>query len=269
MSSFLAIKLDITRDSADTWSMERRATRTRGSHQIARLVRARIEQGGERIWRLDDFRDLPYSTVARALSRLARLGAVERVSKGIYYRSRQTTFGKSLPNSAAIQELASKQRDVFPAGIAAASLLGFTTQTARRGEVATTAGSLPRKLLGADTVIHTRRPAAWRTLTREDAALLDLLRRGGTTSELPPGETIRRTMRLLSTGTCFERLARVARTEPPRARALLGALGEEIGAPAKLVARLRASLNPLSLFKFGLFTALPNARRWQAKGRST
>ncbi len=249
--------------------MGRPTTIMRGSNPVARLVRVRIEQGGERVWSLSDFRDLPFSTAARALSRLARSGVVERLSKGIYYRSQKTTFGKSLPNPAALQELASKRRDVFPAGIAAAGLLGFTTQTARRREVATSAGSLPRKLLGADTVIHTRRPAAWHTLSREDAALLDLLRRGGSTSELPPGRTIRRTMRLMSKGGCFERLARVAKTEPPRVRALLGALGEENGAPATLVARLRASLNPFSRFGFGQFAALPNARRWQAKERST
>lgn len=245
--------------------MDRQRKKPSGSNQIARLVRARIEQGGERVWRLDDFRDLPFSTVARALSRLAQLAVVERLSKGIYYRSRQTAFGKSLPSPAAIQKLASGQGNVFPSGLAAAGLLGFTTQVASRGEVATSAGSLPRKLLGADTVIHTRRPLAWRTLSPEDAALLDFLRLGGKTSELPSENTIRRTTKLLSTPGRFERLAKVAKTEPPRARALLGALGEEIGARPATLARLHALLNPFSRFDFGLFSGLPNARRWQAK----
>jgi len=240
-------------------------TTSPGSRQIARLVRQRIEQGGERVWRLNDFQGLPFSGVARALSRLAHLGVVERLSKGVYYRPRQTTLGKSLPNPAAIQKLASQRKNIFPSGIGAANLLGFSTQTARRGEVATSALSLPRKLLGADTLIHTRRPEAWATLSDEDAALLDFLRRAGRTSELSPEKTIRRTMTLLSEKGRFQRLAKVAPSEPPRARALLGALGEEIGVKPALLAALRDSLNPLSRFDFGAFSGLPNAARWQAK----
>ncbi len=137
------------------------------------LVRRQIEDGGERLWRLDDFRDLPFEAVAQALSRLTRQGRLARLSKGIYYRSRQTAFGKSQPNPAAIQKLASRRKGVFPSGIAAANLLGFTTQTASRSEVATSALSLPRKLVGSDTVIHTRRPEAWASLSENDAALLD------------------------------------------------------------------------------------------------
>jgi len=48
---------------------------------------------------------------------------------------------------------ASRRKGVFPAGMAAANLLGFTTQTAKRPEVATTASSLPPKLVGSDTVV--------------------------------------------------------------------------------------------------------------------
>ena len=240
-------------------------TTSPGPRQIARLVRERIEHGGERIWRLEDFRDLPFSGVARALSRLAHLGMIERLSKGIYYRSRQTTFGKSLPSPTAIQKLASQRKGIFPSGISAANLLGFTTQTARRGEVATSALSLPRKLLGADTVIHTRRPEAWANLSDEDAALLDFLRRAGRTSELPPDKTIRRTMNLLTEKGRFQRLAKIAASEPPRARALLGAFGEQIGVKPVLLGALRASLNPLSRFDFGVFSGLPNAPHWQAK----
>src|SRR5262245_34578165 len=127
----------------------------RSSRQAARSVRQRIESGGERLWRLEDFSDLPFQAVAQALSRLARAGVIERLSKGVYYRSRQTAFGKSKPNPAAIGKLASRRKTVFPAGLAAANLLGFTTQNPSRGEVATSGGSLPRKLIGSETIIHT------------------------------------------------------------------------------------------------------------------
>jgi hypothetical protein len=229
------------------------------------FVRQRIERGGERLWQLEDFRDLSFMAVAQALSRLKREGTLERLSKGVYYRTRDTAFGKSRPNPAAIQKLASKRKAVFPAGIAAANLLGFTTQTARRGEIATSALSLPRKLVGSETVIHTRRPQAWASLSEEDAALLDFLRRGGTTSELPPQETIRRTLKLLSEKGRFERLLTVADSEPPRVRALLGAIGEQLGKKKTALQRLQGSLNPFSRFDFGLLSGLSQARKWQAK----
>lgn len=235
------------------------------SGRITGLIRQRIERGGERLWRLDDFRDLPFSAVAQALSRLKREGAVERLSKGVYYRNRETAFGRSRPNPTAIRNLASRRKGVFPSGIAAANLLGFTTQMAKQGEIATSAGSLPRKLVGHDTVIHTRRPESWAGLSESDAALLDFLRRGGRFSELSQAETIRKTLALLSEQKRFDRLLRLADSEPPRVRAMLGALGERLGASPKELRRLRASLNPFSRFDFGLLAGLPNARAWQAK----
>ena len=41
------------------------------------LVRQRIRRGGERLWQLDDFRDLSFAAVAQALSRLKREGEIE------------------------------------------------------------------------------------------------------------------------------------------------------------------------------------------------
>ena len=233
--------------------------------QIAASIRQRIEKGGERLWRLDDFRDLPFAAAAQTLSRLAREGVIERLSKGLYYRTRDTAFGKSRPNPANIQKLASKRKAVFPAGVAAANLLGFTTQTARRSEVSTIALSLPRKLVGPDTVIHARRPEAWISLSDRESALLDFLRRGGSTGELSSELTIQRTLALLAERGCFERLLEVADTEPPRVRALLGALGERLGKKDATLKRLRASLNPYSRFDFGMFAGLPNARLWQGE----
>ena len=265
MSSFSVIKLDINEHESDTRHVGSRTTIIASSDRTMAVVRRRIEGGGERLWRFEDFRDLPFAAVAQALSRLARVGAVERLSKGIYYRSRRTELGKSLPNPAAIQKLASRRKTVFPSGIAAANLLGFTTQTAGRGEIATSALSLPRKLVGSDTLIHTRRPEVWSSLSEADAALLDFLRRSGKTSELSPEETVRGTLGLLREKSRFERLLKVVHSEPPRVRAMLGAIGEQLRKKPSVLGSLRDSLNPFSLFEFGLLAGLPHAHAWQAK----
>jgi len=234
---------------------------------VATTIRRRIARGGERLWRLEDFRDLPFAAAAQALSRLAREGVVERLSKGVYYHNRKTAFGKSRPNPAAIQRLASKGKTIFPAGLAAANLLGFTTQTTRRPEVATSANSLPRKLVGDMAIVHSRRPQAWAALSETDAALLDFLRHGGRTSELSPDETIQKTVALLSEKGRFERLFKVADSEPPRVRALLGAIGQQLGKKPATLRLMRESLNPFSRFDFGLLAGLPHAQLWQAKER--
>ena len=245
--------------------MDRERQTPRSAKHVMTLVRQRIAAGGEGLWRLQDFRDLPVSAVAQALSRLAQQGEIERLSKGVYYRSRNTAFGKSKPNPAQIRELVSKDRTIFPSGISAANLLGFTTQNPAHGEVATSALSLPRKLVGADTVIHSRRPEAWSALSEIDAALLDFLRRSGKTSGLAPDETVRRLLSLLSEKGRLERLLKVADTEPPRVRAMLGAIGEQLSYSNPRLQRLRSSLNPLSRFDFGVLSRLPRARAWQAK----
>lgn len=240
-------------------------TKTRRSGRVTAVISRRIESEGERLWRPQDFADLPPSAVLQALSRLTRRGRLERLIKGVYYSTRQTAFGKSRPNPAAIQKLASRRKGVFPSGMAAANFLGFTTQTARRSEISTSALSLPRKLVGSDTVIHTRRPEAWVGLSQSDAALLDFLRRAGKTSELSPEETIRRTISLLSEDGRFERLVKIASSEPPRVRAMLGAIGQQLGKNPSVLKRLRQYLNPFSRFDFGMLGGLRYASNWQAR----
>jgi hypothetical protein len=228
-------------------------------------VRQLVEQSGERLWRLQDFGGLPFSAVAQALSRLSRAGVIERLSKGVYYHPRATAFGKSRPNPSAIQKLASHRKKVFPAGVSAANLLGFSTQTTRETEVATSSLSLPRKLMGDDTVIHSRRPEAWSALTEEEASLLDFLRRRGDTSELSPQATVERLLQLISVKGRFERLLSVADTEPPRVKAMLGAIGQQLGKRSRVLDVLRKELNPLTRFDFGVLSELTFARDWQAK----
>jgi hypothetical protein len=233
----------------------------------AKVIRARIASSGERLWRLADFDGLPFPAVAQTLSRLSRQGVIQRLGKGLYYRPRQTAFGPSRPNTAELRSLTFRRKAVFPAGTAAANLLGFTTQNPARIELATDRASLPRRFLAKDALVHTRRPPAWRTLSEMDAALLDFLRQRGASSELTPGETVEKLLDHLREPDRFDRLSKVALTEPPRVRAMLGAIGEQIGQSERCLAALRESLNPLSRFDFGILAVLPYARRWQATER--
>jgi len=269
VSCFFAKKLDIRDEKSESEAMPPPVTLPGSRAGTTATVRDRIELGGERLWRLEDFQDLPLAAAVQALSRLARANYLQRLSKGIYYRSSETSFGQSRPNPAAIEKLARDRKSIFPAGLAAASLAGLTTQSSNRGEVATNSMSLPRKLIGTDTVVHTKRPEAWTTLTAMEAAILDILRRGARTSELSPLETVHRLQRLLQEDDRLAHLLRVTSTEPPRVRAMLGALSEQMGTRPDELQRLRDSLNPLSRFDFGLLAILPNALAWQAKKRKT
>jgi hypothetical protein len=235
--------------------------------RTAETVRKRIESGGERIWRLADFAGMPFMAVAQTLSRLARKGVIQRLGKGLYYRPRLTAFGESLPNSSQIRALPIRLKKAFPAGVAAANLLGFTTQNPARIELATNGSSLPRLIVGKETVIHTRRPDFWQLLSETDGALLDFLRNRGTHSELPPEETVKKLLGHFGEKGRFERLLKVAQAEPPRVRALLGAIGQELGYSERRLAELRKGLNPLSRFDFRGLIALAYAKEWQAKER--
>lgn len=203
-----------------------------------RQVRDRIDRGGERVWRLADFQDLPFWAVAQALSRLARDGSIDRLVQGVYYPGERRRRKKK-------PGLRSRRKLMFPTRLAAASLLGFT-----------------RRLVGNETA---ERPESWARLSQDDAALLDFLRHGGRFSDFGSQETIRRTLTLLREPGKWDRLVKVADSEPPRVRAILGAFGPYLGADRSKLQNLRATLNSHSRYQFGLFAALPNATMWWAK----
>lgn len=232
---------------------------------VTKEIRKRIERHGERFWRYSDFADLPITAVTKALSRLEKSGQLQRLSKGIYYRSRPTAFGVSRPNKTLLQPMAAEKTPVFPAGLAAAGMLGLTTQNSSKGEVSTSALSLPRKLIGENTIIHRARPAAWKCLKPEEAAMLELLRNRASTSELSREQTLQRILEQMSESGRFEALLKVAMTEPPRVRAMLGAIGQQLNKPKKHLQQLRFSLNPITRYNFGALAGLPHARQWNAR----
>ena len=228
----------------------------------AATIRDRIARGGSRFWKQADFADLPPSAVAITLSRLAREGVLQRVSKGVYYRSKRTVLGPSLPPATGV--IAQTLRaPLHPAGLNAANMLGLSTQNPARPEFATSASARPTAL--REAVVYTGRPAQRDSLSTEDGAILETLRTRARYSDLPPKETVRRLLMLLADERRYAGLVAVAMAEPPRVRAILGAIGEDLTMPARLLNQLRKSLNPLSRFDFGSLRSLRQAEDWQAK----
>ncbi len=95
--------------------------------------------------------------------------------------------------------------------------------------------------------------------------MLDFLRQVGRTSELSPNETVNKLLKYFREKGQFERLMQVAKSEPPRVRAILGAIGQQIGCQKDFLIELKNSLNPLSKFDFGNLITLKYAKQWQAK----
>jgi len=247
--------------------MARLAKPAASSRQTTGIVRHRIVGGGERLWQFADFPDLPFMPLAQALSRLARQGELQRLSKGFTIAPAIRRSDRAAPIPPRCENLPAAAGASFPPASPQPTSSASRPRPPNALKIATTALSLPRKLVG-DAIIHTRRPAAWAGLSEEDAALLDFLRGGGKTSELSPAETTRRTIRILSEPGRLARLLKVSEHEPPRVRAILGAIGEQLGVGAAALRRIRASLNALSRFNFGPFRGLAYAQNWQAKERA-
>jgi len=228
----------------------------------ASKVRERVQKGGPRLWSYSDFDDLPWSAVAATLSRLQRAGEIRQVRKGVYYKGEDTPFGPSRPSETSVAAR-SLHATVHPAGLSAANALGLTTQNPARAEFATTSSAAPSAL--RNSRMHVRRPSQRASLSAEEGAILETLRTRATSSDLPPEETKQRLLQLASKEGAYRRLAGAATAEPPRVRAMLGAIGQELGMPTKATSALRASLNPLSRFDFGVLRTLRFARKWQAK----
>lgn len=231
------------------------------------MVRKRIERGGPgKVWTYADFRSLPAMAVAAALSRLSREGTIRHVRKGVYYSPRKTRFGELAPDAAAIAGaiLVGKGIEWKPSGLPAYNGLGLTTQVSpslvfdvskRIGSVRTGSDMRFLRFRFRETVSG---------LSNDERAMLDALRDVRRIPGSSPGETAGKIRDLFMTRRfSFNRLARHALKEPPRVRAVLGAIGSEIGADRKTLARLRKSLNPMTTFHLGLRGALPAAREWR------
>ena len=235
------------------------ARNTKDPKSTASAVLRAVMGNTDRVFTQADFGELPRTAVSLALSRLAKQGVLSKVARGVYYRPRQTVLGESKARQGSVELLLLE--GARPTALSAASLLGFSTQQPSRHSYAISQRDPITRLNGVRMV----RMRPEHDLSVEEGALLEFIRDRAAWSELSDRETLSKLKRLLKGQTRFDRLALAARTEPPRVRAILGALGELSGARKRSLQQLRSSLNPTSRYDFGRLRGLPNAKSWWAK----
>ena len=247
------------------------------SASVATEVSRRILSGAtDKLWCFADFADLEPLAVAAALSRLHKKGEVRRVRRGIYHRPHKTAFGASRPDPNAVADIALRHQGIEPlaTGLAQYNRLGLTTQVSGAELVR----AAPRRVRSGPPArglrVRTReRPLDGQPGIRADErATLDALREVRAIPDADPAAVLTRLKTLLATGRLnYRRLARYALVEPPRVRALLGALGEDLlaehGAAVDRAAveRLRRSLNAFSRYHLPAKAerALKHAANWR------
>ncbi|GAB3585605.1 type IV toxin-antitoxin system AbiEi family antitoxin domain-containing protein [Hymenobacter daeguensis] len=245
-------------------------SRSRTSPTQQRLLRRLQQLTPGQIVRFADFEQLGLSApaVASALNRLTRTGQVQRVAKGRYRVAPTGRFGPVPPSEQQVLESLLQPAATggleYPTGAAIFNRLGLTTQVPREIEIATPRPK-PAKQIGTVRVRYVRNAGATRPEEVELRQLLDALRRIKRVPDARPAKLIiqlREKVRRLPAAD-KRRLATLALSYNPATRALLGALLEDIGEKA-LIPALRASLNPLTVYRLGLSAAdLPNRDLWR------
>lgn len=200
-----------------------------------------------------------------------------RIRRGVYYRPKSTLFGLSKPDPKVLADAVLKARgeSPMPSGISEYNRLGLTTQMSGAVTRATRRRVAPDTVGGVRLYARTRPLDAQKGIRAEERTALDALRDIARIPDALPADVLRRLGTLFRSGELdFVRLARFARPEPPRVRALLGAMGEELRyanigrrVPLEVLRELRESLNPLTSFAvYGARAALPNAAAaWRIK----
>ncbi len=208
-----------------------------------------------------------YITAAKALERLQKSGLIKKVSRGVFYIPEQTVFGELKPDYSELLRpylFENGKRVAYETGTSLYNRLGLTTQMAFRIKIASRRKrvSVRRGALQADSV---KSYAEVTDRNYETLGLLDAFKDIKRIPDYPISQAIRRLSTIVKelnekqTGVLLE----YALVYPPRVRALLGAVLENIGTSKKGMEQLKQSLNPLTTFKFGLKeTELPTKSNW-------
>lgn len=237
---------------------------------MAAQIRAQIKKLPEgKTFRYDDLciAKEKYTTAAKVLERLQKEGLIKKVSKGVFYKPEQTVFGELKPDYRELLRpylFDNGKRIAYETGTSLYNRLGLTSQMAFRIKIASRAKRIKinRGGLKADPV------KSYAEVTENNYEILGLLDAFKDIKRIPDcsvNQAVRRLSAILKdlNKNQKESLLKFALLYPPRVRALVGAVLENIGIYNNGLELLKDSLNPLTTIKMGIKeTELPTKSNW-------
>jgi predicted transcriptional regulator of viral defense system len=210
-----------------------------------------------------------YNAAASAMSRLVSTGILSRVTKGVFYKPRQTVFGLVQPTESDILKeylFKNGKRIAYITGMNLYNKMGLTTQVPAQIFVATMTRRSPITI--GNIII--RPTKSYATITDDNYTLLGILDAIKDFNDIPDKNTrsaikiLRGQIEKLSDQELKE-LIRYAAKYPPRVSAFLGALLENTDSRLDLK-NLKKNISPLSKYRFGVSEKeLATASKWNIK----
>lgn len=206
-----------------------------------------------------------YLTSAKALERLQKEGLIKKMSKGIFYKPVKTVFGDLQPDdSEQLKPYLFKngKRIAYITGESLYNQMNLTTQMAFRIKIASS------KRINIDKgAIKAKSVKSYAEVTEANYQLLGFLDAIKDIKRIPDC-TVSNAVKILSKklesfeDKKVEELIQYAILYPPRVRAILGAMLQNINVRVN-TEKLKESLNPITTFELGLKpTDLPTIKNW-------
>lgn len=237
---------------------------------VAELVKSRIEKiEAGKVITYDDFADLKsFQAVALNLSRLNRQGLIQRLSKGRYYKPKQTKYAVLKPTDSEILKSILQKNGGYVGGTSALNRMGISTQVP--SEIVIAGSRSNRKIQVANLRLRfTKGPQIESESNSQNMSdIIEVLKAFKRIAPSEKSLAIRKLSKELQMLTKKEAELLVARSLQyrPYVRALLGAIIEKNDKLNPQIEKLRQSLNPISIYKIGnVSDDLLTARSWNIR----
>ena len=210
-----------------------------------------------------------YIATAKTLERLIKKGIIKRVSTGIFYKPKQTVFGELKPNEEEIIKpylFKNGKRIAYLTGTFLYNKMGLTSQIPKEIKIA----SREKRIYITKGNINAKAVKSYVDVSATNYKLLEFLDALKDFKRIPDLDKksaieILKNKLLEFNQKEIKDLIKFAIKYPPRARAFLGALLEELRIETG-IEKLQESLNPLSEYSFGLSkNILQTVENWDIK----
>jgi hypothetical protein len=208
-----------------------------------------------------------FYSAAKALERLRKNGTIKKISKGVFYKPKISAFGTLPPNYNSILQnylYEDGKRTGYITGYALYNQMSLTTQMAFTTKIATNRNLKKINLAW----LKTTSVKAYVKVTEQNYPLLGVLDALKDIKSIPDSSASNAIKILMPKIKGFaikdiENLIKYALQYPPRVKALLGAVIENIFIDKFDLTILKKNLNPSTTFKLGIKnTDLPTTQNW-------